>query len=121
MSDGDTRPGFRRRSSRPPVIDELPVPLIDPPNRVALESIQRHVAELHNDVRSLRAEVISRQESAREAIYRLQATVEGLRTSQDHAFQMLRDAQRKDRWVIAIVAFGILVWLIARSYRVVGV
>lgn len=126
--DGDTAPGFRhppRRSSRPPAdIDELPEPVIDGPIR----TIHQYVAELHHDVRAVRSEMLNRQEAARDAIYsvmskvdRLQACVDGLRTAQDHAFSLIRDEKRKDRWVVALLMFAIFAWVVARSYRLVGV
>ena len=118
---GDTVPGFHhplRRSSRPPRdSSELPEPLYEQP----IKTLHQYVAELHHDMRSLRSEFITKQDASREAIWRLQVTVEGLRTAQDLSSQSIRESKRADRWVICIIAFCIFVFLVARSYRLVGV
>lgn len=125
---GDTSPGFKHpgnRSSRPPRdVDELPEPLLEAP----IKSINQYVVELHQDVRSMRNEFSGRIEGSRFAIYdlqvkidRLQAAVEGLRTCQDLSFKTIRDSKRADRWVICVIAFAIFAFMVARSYRLVGV
>lgn len=129
MSDGngDTEPGFHhpsRRSSRPPRdVEELPEPDLGP-----IKTLHQYVAELHHDMRSMRSEFSGRSEGARHAIYdlgskvdRLQAAVEGLRTCQDLAFKALRDGKRVDRWVIAGIVLAMFAFIVARSYRLVGV
>jgi hypothetical protein len=120
-TDGsDTVPGFHhpRRSSRPPRdVAELPEPLHETP----LKTLYQYVAELHHDMRSLRNEFTAKQDASRDAIWRLQSTVEGLRTAQDYAFAQLREYQRKDRRAIAVLVFCIFAFVVARSYRWVGV
>ena len=128
MSDGskETQPGFRhRRSSHPP--SELPEPVIDV-SLQPIKTLHQYIAELHHDMRSIRSEFMHRQESAREAIYaldakveRVQAAVNGLRTAQDHAIKMIVDQRRRDRYVIVVIALAILVVMLLRMYRLIGV
>jgi hypothetical protein len=115
--DGDTTPGFRhptRRSSTTRFSQ--------------LKLSTSTFAELHRDMRSMRSEFSARQEAARGAIYslqsavdRLQAAVEGLRTCQDHAFKLLLDQKRKDRLAIGVIGLAILIVLLLRMYRQIGV
>jgi hypothetical protein len=128
MSDGskETQPGFKHRvrSSRPPAdIADLPEPVVDV-SQQPIKSLYQYVAELHQDQRAMRMEFSTRQEAARDAIYKLQAAVEGLRASQEQAFQMLREERRKDRWVSMVgvaMLTALLVYVVLRSYRLVGV
>lgn len=132
MSDGDTRPGYRHpRSSRPPRplhdADELPEPVIDVEPR-PIKSLLQYIAELHHDMRSLRGEFMHRQESARGAIYSLDAKVErlsaavvGLRTAQDHAIKMIVEQRRRDRYVLVMLVFAIFGILLLRMYGMIGV
>lgn len=134
--DKETQPGFRHRSlssKPPPRHADLPEPINV--SQQPVKSIHQYIAELRHEVRSTRTEFITRQEAGRDAIYalgrkvdmlkavvdRLQFTIEGLRTAQDHAFKMLKDQQRKERYVVIVLVFCIFAWVVARSYRLVGV
>jgi len=93
----------------------------------ATETVRDYVRELHGDVRSLRTEMVNRQEAARGAInnlqhdfVRIEAALNGLKTSQGILFQELRADRKRERWVSIVGVTMLSVLLVVFVLRIFG-